>query len=104
MVWGPCGFLFLFSILEVYKLKTSRYRDIPWSVLNVSKIIFITLTLALCIADLSMLFPAVQDANITIYDVQFVTAGVKILAFVSIFIKCIIIIIATTICAINFFR
>ncbi|XP_015378037.1 PREDICTED: multidrug resistance-associated protein 1-like, partial [Diuraphis noxia] len=38
LVWSPCLFLWLFSPLEVYYLVHSRYRDIPWNWLNLSKL------------------------------------------------------------------
>lgn len=39
LIWAPCLFLWLFSPLEVYYLVQSKYRDIPWNWLNLSKMV-----------------------------------------------------------------
>lgn len=41
--WVPCCFLVVFLGYEVHKIRRSRYRDIPWNWLNVSKMIVVFL-------------------------------------------------------------
>ncbi|CAH1122634.1 unnamed protein product [Ceutorhynchus assimilis] len=46
LVWGPCFFLWLFVGLEVYYIKNSKKKDIPWNWINCSKL-FVTSALSL---------------------------------------------------------
>ncbi|KAF7272715.1 hypothetical protein GWI33_014527 [Rhynchophorus ferrugineus] len=50
LVWLPCVFLWLFAPLEVYYMKSSRNKDIPWNWKNVAKVF---ITGFICIISLS---------------------------------------------------
>ncbi|CRL02864.1 CLUMA_CG015851, isoform A [Clunio marinus] len=76
LVWTPCGFLWLFSLLDLMRRRNSRYRDIPWSFLNVTKSITLFLLICVMFFDMSMLFSVRQEEPI--YDVQIVSIFVKI--------------------------
>lgn len=82
LVWGPAIFLAFFAIFDVYQRHQSRYSDIPWSILNISKLLLVIALIALSITDLVMMFNA-KSNNLIIYDVQIATTGVKIATFVS---------------------
>jgi hypothetical protein len=73
--------LWLFSLLDYSRRKRSRYSDIPWSFLNVTRAIILLLLISLVFVELSMLL-SVRD-EINIYDSQFVSVGIKIATFVS---------------------
>nr|XP_029719887.1 multidrug resistance-associated protein 1-like [Aedes albopictus] len=78
--WVPCFFLFVFSLYEVYKYGTSRYRDIPWNWFNLSKML-ITFTL-MCMSwiDLGMVVTYKDEQGL--FDVQIVTAIFNALAYI----------------------
>lgn len=80
-VWIPAIFLAFFSLFDVYFRSKSRYSDIPWSLLNVSKTLLIVILIALSITDLVFLLNA--RSSQPIFDVQIVTSAVKIAMFVS---------------------
>lgn len=80
LVWVPCLFLWIFSGLEVYYILHSKKKDIPWNVLNVSKII---LTSVLIILSLTDVITTVNSEEF-IYSVDIYTPIIKILTFVSI--------------------
>ncbi|ERL88450.1 hypothetical protein D910_05836 [Dendroctonus ponderosae] len=50
LVWVPCLFLCLFTGLEIFYITNSTRRDIPWNLLNSSKVF---VTAALCILMIS---------------------------------------------------
>lgn len=83
LVWGPAVFLALFALLDLYRRRDSRYSDIPWSFINMSKTLLVVILIALSITDLVLLLNAKSNEIQTIYNVQVVTSSVKIAMFVS---------------------
>jgi hypothetical protein len=81
LVYVPCAILWLFAPLEVYKLKRSRYSDIPWSMLNTAKTLILFLLIALTFVDLSMGIYSRESQGL--FPVHIVTPIVKIVSFVS---------------------
>ncbi|KAI5750865.1 hypothetical protein M8J77_001951 [Diaphorina citri] len=51
LVWTPCLFLWVFSPLEAYYLVNSKFRDIPWNLLNRSKLFFTLVLLIISLSD-----------------------------------------------------
>src|SRR6266849_2514927 len=53
LVWIPCGFLWIFSIFDVFNSSTSKSAtsSVPWSPLNLSKI-----GMTLVLASLQLIF------------------------------------------------
>lgn len=84
----PCAFLAVFTLLDVYCRSQSRYSDIPWSILNVSKSLVLLLLISLSFYDLAMMLSVRSEAGIDIYDVQIVSVSVKAGSFVSLFVIC----------------
>lgn len=80
LVWGPCAFLWLFSLMELYYIRSSRDRDIPWGFLNASKFAINLGLILLSTADAIM---AVTHDNATISSVHLYTPVIKIATFVS---------------------
>lgn len=80
LIWVPCGFLALFALLDVHIRSKSRYGDIPWSFLNVSKSLILALLIALTFTDLYMML--VED-EVDIYPVQIWSVSIKAGTFVS---------------------
>lgn len=83
LIWVPCAFLAVFTLLDVYCRSQSRYSDIPWSILNVSKSLVLLLLICLSFYDLAMMLSVRSEAGIDIYDVQIVSVSVKAGSFVS---------------------
>ncbi|GAB6029962.1 Multidrug resistance-associated protein 1 [Chamberlinius hualienensis] len=48
LIWVPCAFLWLFTPLKLWFSVKSPYRSIPWTLLNISKLVF---CIVLCILD-----------------------------------------------------
>lgn len=74
-------FLWIFAMLDVYKRLNSRYSDIPWSFLNISKAIILFVLISLVCIDLAMLLTV--DDGTSVYEVQYVTIAMKLSTFVS---------------------
>lgn len=81
LIWVPCLYLWLFSIIDLRRRSRSRRSDIPWSFLNLSKLVITVLLVCLSIVDLSMMFAIAVGEDI--YDVQYVSIGIKLVTFVS---------------------
>ncbi|CAO1343275.1 unnamed protein product [Diamesa hyperborea] len=80
LVWIPCGFLWMFSLIDVFQMKKSRYSDIPWGFLNIIKSMFLLLLICVSFTDLAMLLDVQTEEKI--FDVQFVSVGIKIATFI----------------------
>lgn len=80
LVWTPCLFLFVFTLLDISRRQKSRNSDIPWSLLNITKFIVVVALLSLSFIELTMLLSEEEEGKI--YTVQYVSLGVKILAFI----------------------
>ncbi|XP_058451153.1 multidrug resistance-associated protein 1 isoform X1 [Malaya genurostris] len=78
LVWTPCAFLWLFSLIELYYLRNSRNRNVPWSIVNVSKLIVISVLIVLTIVDL---IKAISTEG-PVAPVYFYTPTIKIASFV----------------------
>lgn len=81
-IWGPAIFLAFFTLFDIYFRLKSRYSDIPWSILNISKNLLIVILIALSITDLVVMLNARGNGEV-IHDVQVVSSAVKIATFVS---------------------
>ncbi|CAH1713412.1 unnamed protein product [Aphis gossypii] len=80
LIWSPCLFLWLFTPLEVYYLVHSRYRDIPWNWLNLTKLGGAALLCLLSIIDIA--YAIIQySSGMPIYSVDFYTPLVKLITF-----------------------
>jgi len=82
LIWVPCLFVWVFSGLDIMWRLKSRYSDIPWSFINISKFLLIILLIALSITDLVILISMMENEDV--FPVQFVTIGIKIATFVSV--------------------
>ncbi|KAL5238885.1 hypothetical protein ACI65C_006295 [Semiaphis heraclei] len=80
LVWTPCLFLWLFCPLEVYYLAHSRYRDIPWNWLNLSKLGVAAILSLLTIIDIAYAITQ-YSSGMPIYSVDFYTPLVKFITF-----------------------
>ncbi|XP_035914954.1 multidrug resistance-associated protein 1 isoform X7 [Anopheles stephensi] len=78
LVWAPCAFLWVFSFLELFYLRKSANKDVPWSVVNVSKLLIVGSLVALTIVDL---VKAISTDGISA-PVYYYTPVIKLATFV----------------------
>lgn len=81
LVWGPCAFLWICSLMEIFYIRASKNRDIPLGFLNVSKM---SINLGLVLLSAVDLIMALTKDYSDIYSVHLYTPAIKIASFVSI--------------------
>lgn len=79
LVYAPCAFLWVFTLLEIYYIKKSGDRNIPLNFLNISKLL---LTAAIAILTIIDIVYALTT-DYTTYPVHFYTPVIKLATFVS---------------------
>ncbi|XP_029344396.1 multidrug resistance-associated protein 1 isoform X2 [Acyrthosiphon pisum] len=80
LVWAPCLFLWLFSPLEIYYLVNSKYRDIPWNRLNMSKVAGISILCVISIFDI--VYTIIRYlSGMDIFSVDIYTPLIKFITF-----------------------
>ncbi|XP_063222702.1 multidrug resistance-associated protein 1-like [Bacillus rossius redtenbacheri] len=85
LVWVPCAFLLALSSVEATFLAGSRARHVPWTLLNVAKLMLTCLLSVLCIIDIGFTFSfEAQGYQMNIVD--YVTPAIK---FVTLVVCCI---------------
>lgn len=83
LVWAPCVFFWILIPLELYYLKSTKYFNIPWGFLNISKLIFVGLLTLLSFIDLGMAVDMQESQGLR--SVHIVSPIIKIITFVSIY-------------------
>ncbi|CAL1682835.1 unnamed protein product [Lasius platythorax] len=78
LVWVPCVFLWVFSVMEAYYLINSKRRNVPYTWLFISKQV---LTVALIILSIVEIILAMY-VNSTVYSVEYYTPFIKIITFI----------------------
>lgn len=84
LVYIPCAFLWVFSLLEIYYIKLSGDRNIPKNFLNQSKIVLIALITILTIVDL--VYAISNDEDGAVHAVHYYSPVIKIATFVRVII------------------
>ncbi|KAJ6635066.1 Metal resistance protein YCF1 [Pseudolycoriella hygida] len=82
LVWVPCAFLSIFLPFDLYHRFNSRYADIPWSFLNISKFVTLFLLICLTFVDLGLMLGWRREDDTEIFDSQIVSVLVKAAIFV----------------------
>uniref|UniRef100_A0A182NES5 ABC-type glutathione-S-conjugate transporter n=1 Tax=Anopheles dirus TaxID=7168 RepID=A0A182NES5_9DIPT len=80
--WTPCFFLFIFSIYEVFRMLTSRYRDIPWNWFNLTKMGFTFALMVMSWVDLGVVVQNLDEPDV--FDVQILVAIFNALAYIMV--------------------
>ncbi|XP_030383704.1 multidrug resistance-associated protein 1 isoform X7 [Scaptodrosophila lebanonensis] len=83
LVWAPCAFLWLFVLFDVYYLKASFDQNIPWTKLNISKLL-INIGL-LVITALDLIVALVKKNDISIHAVDIWSPIIKFASFLLTF-------------------
>ncbi|XP_014278688.1 multidrug resistance-associated protein 1 [Halyomorpha halys] len=63
VLWIPCLFLWMFSCVDIFYIKNSKSRDIPWNWRNILKLIYLGLLLALSIFEFCYIVFRSEPAN-----------------------------------------
>ncbi|KAK9886055.1 hypothetical protein WA026_014838 [Henosepilachna vigintioctopunctata] len=79
LVWTPCVFLWIFAFVEVNFLLNSKSRDIPWNVLNVSKLGITLFSFVLSLAELTDNISSRSTREI--FNVDIYTPVIKLTSF-----------------------
>ncbi|XP_055859162.1 ATP-binding cassette sub-family C member 3-like [Episyrphus balteatus] len=81
LVWIPCVFLWIFMFMELYYLKASLDKNIPWNWKNISKVILLVALHGLCIYDFVEAFTLKDTEENLIYPVDIWTPVIKFVTF-----------------------
>ncbi|XP_060803850.1 multidrug resistance-associated protein 1 isoform X3 [Amyelois transitella] len=54
LVWIPCFYLWAASLLDIYYIVNSKERNIPWNMLNISKLVITSLLIVVTCVDLGV--------------------------------------------------
>ncbi|KAJ6647722.1 Multidrug resistance-associated protein 1 [Pseudolycoriella hygida] len=80
LVWAPCFYLWIFLWMDVVYIKRSMNANVPWGILNVSKLILTAALISLSAIDVFVAM-SLNDSG-KIFPVDFYTPLVKMLTFV----------------------
>ncbi|KAL0267499.1 UNVERIFIED_CONTAM: hypothetical protein PYX00_009752 [Menopon gallinae] len=81
LIWAPCAFLWLFTPLEIYYLKRSKTRNVPWNWYNITKLILIVILSVIQISDVGYALYVDNQLNEDIYSVSYISPMVLLLTF-----------------------
>ncbi|XP_073949375.1 multidrug-Resistance like Protein 1 isoform X3 [Choristoneura fumiferana] len=81
LVWLPCIYLWLAAFLEAYYIISSKERNIPWNILNISKLIITSLLIVLTFVDLGVTVHRESREDENVFSVDYYTPIIKILTF-----------------------
>ncbi|CAN7994942.1 unnamed protein product, partial [Ixodes hexagonus] len=81
LVWVPCGFLWLFAPLETYTLLKSSNRLIPWTALNIAKLLITFSLFLISLVEFSYAGHAALSEGVALPSVYFYTPFLKLATF-----------------------
>lgn len=84
LIWIPCAFLWIFSLFDIYYIRNSINRNIPWGFLNTAKSILTSSLIVLTCIDLIIV--SVNQQQYYTNPADFYSPIIKIATFVSCFI------------------
>ncbi|XP_045534713.1 multidrug resistance-associated protein 1 isoform X4 [Papilio machaon] len=80
LVWTPCLFLWVAALLEAYYILNSKERNIPWNILNISKLVITCLLIVLKFVDLGVtVHKSSKDEEV--FNADYYSPIIKILTF-----------------------
>ncbi|XP_065568544.1 multidrug resistance-associated protein 1-like isoform X2 [Artemia franciscana] len=77
LVWVPCIWLWLFSLLELYYIYSSKTRLIPWTALNIIKTVVNLLLITLCIIDFAWAVDSESAGRLPVFPADIYTPLIK---------------------------
>lgn len=85
LVWTPCLYLWVAAFLDTYYILNSKERNIPWNILNISKLFITCLLIVLKFVDLGVTVHTSSQEDMAVFSADYYSPIIKILTFVSIF-------------------
>ncbi|XP_013142439.1 PREDICTED: multidrug resistance-associated protein 1 [Papilio polytes] len=80
LVWTPCLFLWVAALLDTYYILNSKERNIPWNILNISKLVITCLLIVLKFVDLGVtVHKSSKDEEV--FNADYYSPIIKILTF-----------------------
>ncbi|XP_067624098.1 multidrug resistance-associated protein 1 isoform X4 [Eurosta solidaginis] len=88
LIWGPCAFLWVFTLFDIYYLKASLDKNIPWNKINLSKLVLNSALLILTAVDFVMAIKTKgnDERAHLIHPVDIWTPVIKFASFLLLFI------------------
>ncbi|XP_068632707.1 multidrug resistance-associated protein 1 isoform X1 [Battus philenor] len=80
LVWTPCMYLWVAALLDAYYILNSKERNIPWNVLNISKLVITCLLIVLKFVDLGVTVHKSSKEE-EVFNADYYNPIVKILTF-----------------------
>ncbi|KAL6447242.1 hypothetical protein ACFW04_001485 [Cataglyphis niger] len=80
LVWVPCVFLWVFSVMEAYYLINSKRRNVPYTWLFISKQVLTVVLIILSIVEILLAINA--NGHRKVYNVEYYTPFIKIITFI----------------------
>ncbi|XP_072938928.1 multidrug resistance-associated protein 1 isoform X2 [Epargyreus clarus] len=80
LIWIPCLFLWVAALLDAYYILHSKERNIPWNILNITKLIITCLLIVLKFVDLGVTVHRSSKEE-TVFNADYYSPIVKILTF-----------------------
>ncbi|XP_050673788.1 multidrug resistance-associated protein 1 isoform X2 [Leptidea sinapis] len=81
LIWIPCGFLWLTALLDAYYILNSKERNIPWNILNISKLVITILLIVFKFVDLGVAVHKSSNEEEDVFSADYYAPLVKILTF-----------------------
>lgn len=80
LIWTPCVFLWVLLPLELYYIKNSWNKNIPWGFLNISKLALTAALVLLTVVDIAYALSTLEESKF--FPVYLYTPVIKIASFV----------------------
>ncbi|XP_023935367.1 multidrug resistance-associated protein 1 isoform X2 [Bicyclus anynana] len=82
LVWIPCLYLWVTAFLDAYYIINSKERNIPWNILNLSKLLVTCLLILLKFVDLGVTVHKSSKEEEDVFNADYYAPTVKILTFI----------------------
>ncbi|KAJ0175661.1 hypothetical protein K1T71_008820 [Dendrolimus kikuchii] len=82
LVWIPCLYLWAAAFLDIYYILNSKERNIPWNILNISKLVLTCILIVLKFVDLGVTVHKSSNGEEDVFNADYYSPIIKILTFV----------------------
>ncbi|XP_055375696.1 multidrug resistance-associated protein 1 isoform X7 [Condylostylus longicornis] len=87
LLWGPCIFLYVFALLDFFYIRSSLDKDIPWNILNTSKIVINAILILISAID--FIYALANKEKYPVHPVDIYSPLIKIAAFILAGVLCV---------------
>ncbi|CAB3223722.1 unnamed protein product [Arctia plantaginis] len=81
LVWIPCFYLWVAAFLDVYYILNSKEKNIPWNILNTSKLVITCLLIVLKFVDLGVTVHNASREDLEVFSADYYSPIIKIFTF-----------------------